>query len=178
MAALIRAFALLQSDYGQNEARQLVPRQAQFIEPVNGSTKAGFIAMGICGVISFIASLSLFLFLTFRFIFWSRYYKQPLQATAFLLCLHWVAKGAVYYPSAACVLQGWWIQTADPGSRLFVIAIAMHTGAAIFVISEAAWCWLSPAHEDERLWGHYLWIFLAEFGTVVLYRLMFFYLRR
>ncbi|KAL4947693.1 G protein-coupled glucose receptor regulating Gpa2-domain-containing protein [Aspergillus filifer] len=233
MAALIRAFALLQSDYGQNEARQLVPRQAQFIEPVDGSTKAGFIAMGICGVVSFVASLSLFLFLTFRFIFWSRYYKRPLvhnqyvvliynlllvdlqQATAFLLCLHWVAKGAVYYPSAACVLQGWWIQTADPGSGLFVIAIAMHTGAAVlrgrqlpyrafvgcviglwvfililgfipvglygretFVISEAAWCWLSPAHEDERLWGHYLWIFLAEFGTVVLYGLMFFYLRR
>ncbi|KAL4907673.1 hypothetical protein BDW74DRAFT_189122 [Aspergillus multicolor] len=233
MAALMRAMSLLRSELRQDELNRLVSRQAQYVEPVDGPTKAGFIAMGICGVISFVATLTLFLFLTFRFIFWSRYYKRPLvhnqyvvliynlllvdlqQATAFLLCLHWVSKGAVYYPSAACVLQGWWIQTADPGSGLFVIAIAMHTGAVVlrgrqlpyrafvgcviglwafilvlgfipvglygsetFVISEAAWCWISPAHENERLWGHYIWIFLAEFGTVVLYGLMFFYLRR
>ena len=37
---------------------------------------------------------------------------------------------------------------------------------------------MSPEHEDERLYGHYLWIFLSEFGTVVLYAIMFFYLRR
>lgn len=37
---------------------------------------------------------------------------------------------------------------------------------------------MSPKHEDERLWGHYIWIFLSEFGTIVLYTIMFFYLRR
>ncbi|KAL4930403.1 protein gprD [Aspergillus undulatus] len=131
MAALIRAIALLQSDHGQNEAHQLVSRQAQYVEPVDSPTKAGFIAIGICGLVSFVATLSLFLFLIFRFIFWSRYYKQPLQATAFLMCLHWVSEGAVYYPSAACILQGWWIQTADPGSGLFVIAIAIYTGVVV-----------------------------------------------
>ncbi|KAL4816055.1 G protein-coupled glucose receptor regulating Gpa2-domain-containing protein [Aspergillus spinulosporus] len=233
MAALYRAILLLRSDHGQDGEHHLVPRQSHIVEALDGSTKAGFIAMGICGLISFIATLSLLSFLTYRFIFWKRYYKRPLahnqyvvliyqlllvdlqQATAFLLCLHWVTKGAVYYPSAACVLQGWWIQTADPGSGLFVIAIAIHTGAVVlrgrqlsfrafvacviglwafilvlgfiavglygpktFVISEAGWCWLSPEHENERLWGHYLWIFLAEFGTVVLYGMMFFYLRR
>ncbi|KAL4923016.1 uncharacterized protein BDV17DRAFT_296766 [Aspergillus undulatus] len=47
-----------------------------------------------------------------------------------------------------------------------------------FVISEAGWCWLSPIHEKERLWGHYIWIFLSEFDTIVLYAVMFFYLRR
>jgi uncharacterized membrane protein len=149
MAALYKAILLLRSDHGQDSEHHLVPRQSYTVETLDGSTKAGFIAMGICGLISFIATLSLLSFLTYRFIFWKRYYKRPLaqnqyvvliyqlllvdlqQATAFLLCLHWVTKGAVYYPSAACVLQGWWIQTADPGSGLFVIAIAMHTGAVV-----------------------------------------------
>ncbi|KAL3473821.1 G protein-coupled glucose receptor regulating Gpa2-domain-containing protein [Aspergillus californicus] len=230
MYSLIRAWYLVQS----NPDRNLVSRQTNdHYERINGPTKAGFAAMGVIAVFSLLASLSLFAFLTHRFIFWKRYYKHPLvhnqyvvliynlliadiqQATAFMLCLHWVAQDAVYYPSAACVLQGWWIQIADPGSGLFVIAIAMHTGAVVlrgrqlpyrafvacviglwtfiivlgiipvalygsrtFVISEAGWCWLSTAHENERLWGHYIWIFFAEFGTVVLYGVMFFYLRR
>lgn len=37
---------------------------------------------------------------------------------------------------------------------------------------------MSPKYEDERLWGHYIWIFLSEFGTIVLYATMFVYLRR
>lgn len=37
---------------------------------------------------------------------------------------------------------------------------------------------MSPKYENERLWGHYIWIFIAEFGTVALYTVMFFYLRR
>jgi hypothetical protein len=28
-------------------------------------------------------------------------------------------------------LQGWWIQTGDPGSGLFVLSIALHTGAGV-----------------------------------------------
>ncbi|THC92906.1 hypothetical protein EYZ11_007630 [Aspergillus tanneri] len=51
-------------------------------------------------------------------------------------------------------------------------------GSETFVVSEAAWCWLDREHEAVRLWAHYIWIFLAEFGTVVLYSIMFFYLRR
>ncbi|OJJ03985.1 hypothetical protein ASPVEDRAFT_195898 [Aspergillus versicolor CBS 583.65] len=233
MATLIRTLYLLQ---GENVQSGLVPRAGEGPPtevPIVGSTKAGFIAMGICGLLSFLATFSLLAFLTYRFIFWERYYKRPLarnqyvvliynllladlqQATAFLLCLHWVGQGSVYSSTAACIIQGWWIQTADPGSGLFVIAIAMHTGAVVlrgsqlpwrafvacvigiwafilvlgfipvglygsetFVISEAGWCWLSPEHERERLWGHYIWIFLSEFGTVVLYSFMFFFLRR
>ncbi|GAM36169.1 hypothetical protein TCE0_018f05050 [Talaromyces pinophilus] len=234
MSGLIRAIHLLQTTAIEHATEsRLLPRQDAETEPLSRATKAGFIAMGICGLLSFVAALGLLLFLTYRFIFWKRYYKQPLahnqyvvliynllladiqQATAFLLCLHWVSKNQVYYPSAACELQGWWIQIADPGSGVFVLAIAMHTGAVVlrgrqlpysvflygvislwvfiiilgiipvslyksetFVISEAGWCWLSPEHEAERLWGHYFWIFLAEFGTIILYGIMFFYLRR
>ncbi|KAL5334008.1 G protein-coupled glucose receptor regulating Gpa2-domain-containing protein [Aspergillus crustosus] len=231
MAALIRAIRLVQSSDASNAL--LRSRDHRQIEILDSGTKAGFIAMGVCGILSFITTFALLLFLTHRFIFWKRYYKRPLlhnqyvvliynllladiqQATGFLICLHWVGKGSVYYPSAACVLQGWWIQTADPGSGLFVGAIAIHTTAVVlrgrqlpypafvacvvglwafiialgiipvilyrsdaFVVSEAGWCWLSPEHEAERLYGHYLWIFIAEFGTIVLYGITFFYLRR
>ncbi|KAF9893668.1 hypothetical protein FE257_009836 [Aspergillus nanangensis] len=202
-------------------------------EPLVGTHRAGFIAMGVIALCSFISTFSLWCFLTYRFIFWRRYYKHPLaenqyvvliynlllidiqQAVAFLICLHWIARGAVYSPTTACYLQGWFIQIADPGSGLFVMAIAMHTGAVVlrgrqlprrafilsviglwvfililglipvgmfrdesFVISEAGWCWIGPDHETERLWAHYLWIFLSEFGTIALYGVMFFYLRR
>ncbi|KAB8235470.1 protein gprD [Aspergillus alliaceus] len=231
MLALIRMLHLLNSE--DTHYTQLTRRQDATEQPVEGGHKAGFIAMGIIALCSFTASFCLLSFLTYRFIFWRRYYKHPLaanqyvvliynlllvdiqQATAFLLCLHWVSRGYVYYPSAACVLQGWWIQTGDPGSGLFILAIAMHTGAVVlrgrqlphrtfvscviglwvfiivlglvpvglfgsktFVISEAGWCWIGPEHEIERLWAHYLWIFLAEFGTIVLYGMLFFHLRR
>ncbi|KAF7594081.1 hypothetical protein BBP40_010218 [Aspergillus hancockii] len=231
MLALIRMFHLINSENGHRQ--HLATRQHESEQYLTGGDKAGFIAMGVIALCSFIASFSLLSFLTYRFIFWRRYYKHPLaanqyvvliynlllidiqQATAFLICLHWVARGYVYYPSAACVLQGWWIQTGDPGSGLFIMVIAMHTGAVVlrgrqlphwtfvscvvglwafiillglvpvglfgsktFVISEAGWCWISSEHETERLWVHYLWIFLSEFGTVVLYGILFFHLRR
>ncbi|KAB8254446.1 G protein-coupled glucose receptor regulating Gpa2-domain-containing protein [Aspergillus pseudonomiae] len=230
MTTLIRILHLLNSEDAQTH---LTKRQNATQEPLVGGDRAGFIAMGVIALCSFISTLCLLSFLTYRFIFWKRYYKRPLaanqyvvliynlllidiqQATAFLLCLHWVSRGYVYYPSAVCVLQGWWIQVGDPGSGLFIMAIAMHTGAVVlrgrqlphrtfvccvvalwafiivlglipvglfgsktFVISEAGWCWLGPEHETERLWAHYLWIFLAEFGTVVFYGMLFFHLRR
>ncbi|KAF3394121.1 hypothetical protein F1880_004661 [Penicillium rolfsii] len=201
--------------------------------PVEGINRSLFIAMGVVSILSLTSTFGLLSFLTYRFIFWQRYYKRPLaqnqyvvliynlllvdlqQAIAFLISLHWVSRGSVHFGEAACYLQGWWIQTGDPGSGLFVLSIALHTGAVVlrgrqlpfrsfvccvialwlfilvlgfipvalygskaFVITEANWCWLSPQNQRERLWGHYLWIFLSEFGTLVLYAIMFFYLRR
>lgn len=145
MLALLRLSRLLASD-GAGHAH-LASRSATQV--VEGSDRAGFIAMGVIALFSFIAAFGLLSFLTYRFIFWRKYYKRPLaenqyvvliynlllvdlqQATAFLICLHWISKGHVYYPSAPCVLQGWWIQTGDPGSGLFVLAIALHTCAVV-----------------------------------------------
>ncbi|KAJ5925027.1 hypothetical protein N7454_007666 [Penicillium verhagenii] len=202
-------------------------------DPLKGSDRSLFIAMGVIALCSLGSTLGLLSFLTYRFVYWQRYYKHPLaknqyvvliynlllvdfqQAIAFTISLYWVSRGSVHFGEAACYLQGWWIQTGDPGSGLFVLSIAFHTGFVVlrgrqlpfnifvyvvislwafililgfipiglygskaFVISEANWCWLSPEHESERLWGHYFWIFLSEFGTVVLYAIMFIYLRR
>jgi hypothetical protein len=135
MAALIRAIQLLNSGQDNDHSKALHRRfHGPTTEVLTPSTKAGFIAMGICGLLSFTSTLGLLLFLMHRFINWKRYYKRPLlhnqyvvlifnllladiqQATAFLMCLHWVNKGAVSYPSAACVLQGWWIQVAEGDS--------------------------------------------------------------
>ncbi|CRG91217.1 putative G-protein coupled receptor 157 [Talaromyces islandicus] len=195
--------------------------------------KRRFLGVGLIACMSAIATSGLLSFLTYRMIFWTRYYKRPLaenqyvvliynlilvdlqQATAFLICLVWVSRGKSEYHTPACYLQGWLVQTADAGSGLFVLAIAIHTAAAVvrgrqlpnwifrgvilalwsfililgfipvglygknvFVVSEAGWCWLSPKYEQERLWGHYFWIFLAEFGTIAIYAIMFVHLRR
>lgn len=39
-------------------------------------------------------------------------------------------------------------------------------------------CWISEEHETCRLWLHYIWIFVSEFGTVCLYAIVVFQLRR
>ncbi|ODM16070.1 hypothetical protein SI65_08504 [Aspergillus cristatus] len=232
MAALLRVLNLISREENALKPHKLMARSDHEVELL-GSDKAGFIAMGVIALISWISSLALLSFLTYRFLFWQRYYRRPLaenqyvvliynlllvdlqQASAFLICLHWATRDSVNFPSAACVLQGWWIQIADPGSGLFVLAIAVHTANVVlrgrqlpfkgfvacvcalwvfiimlglipvgmftsdtFVVSEAGWCWLSSEYETERLWAHYLWIFISEFGTVVLYGFLFLYLRR
>ncbi|KAL4993591.1 hypothetical protein BDV10DRAFT_198194 [Aspergillus recurvatus] len=173
MAALIRTLYVLyrhtNNGRGAEPYTHLHPREVDYApgatpppppppppryEAVTGSAKAGFIALGICGLLSLLATATLFLFLTYRFLFSSHYYKWPLwrnqyvvliynllladmqQATAFLLCLYWAVKERIWYPSAA------------------------------------------PNHEAERLWGHYIWIFLSEFGTILLYSTITIYLRR
>ncbi|KAL4762227.1 uncharacterized protein BDW70DRAFT_149377 [Aspergillus foveolatus] len=172
MAALIRTLYFLYSHpdnrRGAEPQTHLHPRDVDYppgaprpppYDTITGSTKAGFIALGVCGLVSLLATSTLFLFLTYRFLFSSRHYAWPLwrnqyvvliynlllvdmqQATAFMLCLYWSVKERIWYPSAAC-------------------------------------CWLSPVHENERLWGHYIWIFLSEFGTIILYSTLTIYLRR
>lgn len=144
MTALIRVFRMIRSE---DTHQTLTPRAYAHTEPVNDV--GGPIAMGTVGLCSFAATLSLLCFLTFRFIFWRRYYKRPLaenqyvlliynllladvqQAAAFMIAYHWAVQRKVTYPSAACVLQGWWIQVADPGSGLWVLAIAVHTAAVV-----------------------------------------------
>lgn len=59
---------------------------------------------------------------------------------------------------------------------IMIIPLATH-GSDAFVPS-GAWCWINEDYESLRLWTHYFWIFLAEFGTVCLYAVMYTQLRR
>lgn len=43
---------------------------------------------------------------------------------------------------------------------------------------EVKQCWASDKYETERLWLHYMWIFIIEFGTLLVYALIFIYLRK
>ncbi|KAL1963482.1 hypothetical protein VTN77DRAFT_8063 [Rasamsonia byssochlamydoides] len=228
---LIWALKLLRSS--PPEDRTLSARDSPLdISPLSDVQRNGLIAISVLAVISAVATFSLLCFISYRLIFWRRYYQHSLgfnqnivliynllvadfiQALAFLICTHWVVHNAIRANTAACFLQGLLLQIGDPGSGLFVLAIALHTfmmvtsgrklehrwfvtavvgvwaflailviiplashGADIFIPS-GAWCWINEAYETDRLWTHYLWIFLAEFGTVVLYAIMFVHLRR
>ena len=45
--------------------------------------------------------------------------------------------------------------------------IAMHPRD--FYVRAVAWCWVNTKYGGIRLWLHYFWIFLFEFGTVLIY---------
>ncbi|KAK3112435.1 hypothetical protein LTR53_011297 [Teratosphaeriaceae sp. CCFEE 6253] len=57
-----------------------------------------------------------------------------------------------------------------------LIGIALHPSD--FYTRAGAWCWISLEFKNERLWLHYFWVILAEFGTVLIYGLLFLILRR
>ncbi|KAK5164247.1 uncharacterized protein LTR77_009941 [Saxophila tyrrhenica] len=46
-----------------------------------------------------------------------------------------------------------------------------------YFVRAGAWCWVSEAYESDRLALHYIWVFLVQFGTVVIYIITFFMLR-
>jgi hypothetical protein len=46
-----------------------------------------------------------------------------------------------------------------------------------FFARAGGWCWISTDFQNERLWLHYLWIFIVEFGTIAIYGHVFIHLR-
>ncbi|KAF7187719.1 hypothetical protein HII31_11058 [Pseudocercospora fuligena] len=57
-----------------------------------------------------------------------------------------------------------------------IIGIAMHP--ADFYTRAGAWCWVNQRYINERLWLHYFWMIIAEFGTLILYGIIFIILRK
>ncbi|KAK3068196.1 hypothetical protein LTR53_014441 [Teratosphaeriaceae sp. CCFEE 6253] len=72
---------------------------------------------------------------------------------------------------AACVVGLWGFAYLLTGT-----GVGMH-GDKYFVRA-GAWCWVSSSFEKDRLFFHYLWIFMIEFGTVIIYVITFLQLRR
>ncbi|KAK4543386.1 hypothetical protein LTR36_005529 [Oleoguttula mirabilis] len=56
------------------------------------------------------------------------------------------------------------------------IGIALH-GNKLFVRA-GAWCWISSEYESDRLALHYVWLFVVQFGTVLIYFVTFYQLRK
>jgi hypothetical protein len=54
---------------------------------------------------------------------------------------------------------------------LAVIGVAMHPDD--IYVRAVAWCWMNSKYHNLRLWLHYFWIFVFEFGTVFIYLIMY-----
>jgi hypothetical protein len=202
------------------------------IAPMPQGLSTGLIVVGACGLLSFLATLSLLSFVAYRFATWRDHYTTFIgynqyvllflnlafadlcQAAAFLISFYWIAKDAILAPTSACTAQGFLLHLGDVSSAFFVLAIAIHTywtavmsrrvpyrifgcilvilwlgvifltvlGLAIhkdlYFVRAGAWCWISNDYEPERLGLHYFWLFLSEFGLIVLYLVTFVQLRQ
>ncbi|KAI9849309.1 MAG: hypothetical protein M1837_004769 [Sclerophora amabilis] len=59
---------------------------------------------------------------------------------------------------------------------LALIGVILHP-QDLYVPTEA-WCWVSERYQAERLFLQYLWIFIADFGTIVIFALLHVIMRR
>ena len=59
---------------------------------------------------------------------------------------------------------------------LAIIGMGMHPHD--FYERAGAWCWISGKYTNERLYLHYFWVIIAEFGTVIIYALIWIILQR
>ncbi|EAT92178.2 hypothetical protein SNOG_00683 [Parastagonospora nodorum SN15] len=132
------------------------------------------------GFISFIASISLLVVLTYKLVSWKLKSKRSnqfvilifnllwadiQQALAFLLNVEWLRLGSVQIENPICFAQGWLVSTGDLGSGLFPWVSMARTST----FDPGVWCWIHHELNDLRLWTHYIWIFVFEFGTVIIY---------
>jgi hypothetical protein len=144
---LIWALKLLRSSPPESSlllsTRDVSPNPADIA--LTDVTRKGLIAISVLAVLSTAATFGLLSFITYRLIFWYKYHKNYLgynqyiiliyqllladlqQSLAFLICTRWLFQNSIRANTAACFLQGFWLQVGDPGSGLFVLAIAIHT---------------------------------------------------
>jgi hypothetical protein len=115
------------------------------IDPLPRTIRWGLIGVGICGLASFISTLTLFSFLFYRLFTWRTHYKTFLgynqyvvlfmnlifadlcQGSAFVISFYWIAKDAILAPTAPCATQGFFLHFGDVASAFWVLSIAVHT---------------------------------------------------
>lgn len=155
--SLIKLLLLSLSNHDENlrslSTREISPRDETelVIDPLPDKHRRGLIAICVISFLSVVATTTLLGFITFRLIFWRRYYKRYMgynqyiiliynllladfqQAIGFFLSIVWVVKDKIYAPSATCFLQGWTLQIGDPASGMFVLTIAIHTFFMVFM---------------------------------------------
>ncbi|OAX79837.1 hypothetical protein ACJ72_05843 [Emergomyces africanus] len=119
------------------------------ITPLPSENRQAIIAFFICGLISFIAAGSVLVWLTYRLVFWRRYYTRYPgynqfivlifnllladlhQASSVLINPLWLRRNEMSAYSGACFAQAWLINFGDVASGLFVLAIAVHTFSTV-----------------------------------------------
>lgn len=129
------------------------------IDPLSQEHREGLVAVVVTSFLSSITSAALLVFITYRFIFWRKYYRTRLvynqyivliynllladfqEALGFLLSIQWVATKRLDYNTASCFMQGWLLQVGDPTSGLWVLAIAVHTFATVLMGQKLSHRW-------------------------------------
>ncbi|KAJ4366606.1 hypothetical protein N0V95_000107 [Ascochyta clinopodiicola] len=51
------------------------------------------------------------------------------------------------------------------------IGVGLHS--TNFYVRSGVWCWIHHDFKDLRLWTHYVWIFIFEFGNVLIYAVIY-----
>ncbi|KAF8856585.1 hypothetical protein BDZ45DRAFT_552233, partial [Acephala macrosclerotiorum] len=76
-----------------------------------------------------------------------------------------------YFSFTCCVVLIW----------VFILMLAVIGPIAhknTYFVNTGAWCWINGDYTTERVLLHYIWILTAQFGSVIIYTFIFFYLRR
>jgi len=87
--------------------------------PLPSNIRNGMIAMGLFGVLSTISCVTLIVFITYRMVYWRKYYDHSIarnqifiliynllladfqQAMSFLISFHWIAEDKLVGPNGA-----------------------------------------------------------------------------
>jgi hypothetical protein len=109
-------------------------KASRSLGPLPTVLRQGLTAVTFFGFLSFLSSASLFIFLTYRLIYWKitgqaqRGYNQFLlliynllladiqQSLAFLLPARWLIEDRINVDTSTCWAQGWFVSTGDLGS--------------------------------------------------------------
>lgn len=119
------------------------------LSPLPSFLHHGLAAVSFFGFFSFLATFTLLVYLTYRLIRWRKIagpqdgYNQFIlliynlvfadlqQSIAFLINSRWAARDALEVGTSACFAQGWFISVGQLGTGIWILAIAVHTFAAV-----------------------------------------------
>ncbi|KAI0852845.1 G protein-coupled glucose receptor regulating Gpa2-domain-containing protein [Daldinia vernicosa] len=82
-----------------------------------------------------------------------------------------IARTLSYNTFIYCVLAVW-------GLAILLTSLAPLIGGRYVFQRAGVWCWISTDNEGLRLSLHYIWIFIVEFGSILVYATGFYYLFR
>jgi hypothetical protein len=121
------------------------PAAPRVISPLPPELRHGLIGLLSCSLLSVVSTICLLSWLTYRLVFWRRYYSQYpgynqcilliynllladlQQSSSFLITPYWLQIDQLTAYSPACFIQAWLINFGDVSSGLFILAIAVHT---------------------------------------------------
>jgi len=151
--------------------------------PLPGVLRKGLIAILLIASLSAITTFTLSIFITYRLIFWRSHSSRYLGHNQYIILIYqliltdlqhslgYLISVKCYGAFVAFIFSIWAFLLS-----MVIIPIAIHGREAM--VPSGAWCWINSKYEPLRLYTHYLWIFVAEFGSVSLYAIVAFRLRR